>query len=212
MKLVENLIRQGYLKTPAVIDAFKTINRTDFLPSNLAENRNELEKLAEYDQALPIGEGQTISQPAVVAFMLELLNIQKGNNVLDIGSGSGWTTALLAQLVGPKGLVIAIERIPELYEFGRKNVGKYNFIKKGIVKMICANGSSGWEDGAPYDRILASASAEQIPIAWIEQLQENGIVVAPVFNSIWCCQKKLGGEILKKEYPGFIFVPLVKNF
>jgi len=134
MKLVENLIRQGYLKTPAVIDAFKTINRTDFLPSNLAENRNELEKLAEYDQALPIGEGQTISQPAVVAFMLELLNIQKGNNVLDIGSGSGWTTALLAQLVGPKGLVIAIERIPELYEFGRKNVGKYNFIKRELLK------------------------------------------------------------------------------
>lgn len=209
MGLIENLIQQGYLKTPAIIDAFKTIKRADFLPANLAKNRDELEKLAEYDQALPIGRGQTISQPAVVAFMLELLNPQKGNNVLDIGAGSGWTTALLAQIVGQNGSVTAIERIPELCEFCRRNVEKYNFIKKGIIKVICADGSAGWEQDAPYDRILASAAAEQIPAVWFEQLKENGVLVVPVLNSIWRCQKNLGGKILTEEYPGFIFVPLV---
>ncbi len=96
MALVENLIQEGWLKTPQIISAFRKIQRVDFLPDHLKE-------LAELNEALPIGGGQTISQPLVVAFMLELLQPEAGDKILDVGSGSGWTTALLAQILSQKG-------------------------------------------------------------------------------------------------------------
>jgi len=126
MNLVDSLIQQGWLKTPRIIEAFRNVKRVDFLPDNL-------KNLDELNEALPIGFDQTISQPLVVAFMLELLRPQIGDKILDVGSGSGWTTALLSEIVGEEGRVIAIETIPELKEFGEKNVCKYNFINKGIV-------------------------------------------------------------------------------
>ena len=125
MNLIDSLIEEGWLKTPRIIEAFRKIKRVDFLP-------REIKDLAELNEALSIGYGQTISQPLVVAFMLELLDPQPGNKILDIGSGTGWTTALLAQIVGQKGKVIAIDIIPELVEFGKQNVAKYNFIEKGL--------------------------------------------------------------------------------
>ena len=121
MSLIDSLIQQGWLKTPEIIEAFRKIKRIDFLPEDMKD-------LAELNEALPIGYGQTISQPLVVAFMLELLQPKKGEKILDIGSGSGWTSALLADIVSQKensGKVIAIEFIPELKEFGEKNVAKY---------------------------------------------------------------------------------------
>lgn len=176
------------------------IKRGDFLPEDIKD-------LAKLNEALPIGYNQTISQPEVVAFMLELLEPAPGNKILDVGSGSGWTSALLAEIVGPEGKVIAIEIIPELMEFGKRNVAKYNF----PVQFICADGSKGYKKEAPYDRILASASAEKIPLAWREQLKVGGIIVAPVGNSIWRIVKKFspGGFVFEEiEYPGFVFVPL----
>ena len=111
MALIDSLIKEGWLKTPRIIKAFREVKRVDFLPK-------EIKDLAELNEALSIGYGQTISQPLVVAFMLELLQPQPGDKILDVGSGSGWTTALLAQIVGQKGKVIAIDIIPELVEFG----------------------------------------------------------------------------------------------
>ena len=113
-KLVYGLMSRGYLKSDQIIDAFSEISRMEFVPK-------ELELEAEEDVALPIGYGQTISQPLVVAFMLELLDPQSGQKIMDVGSGSGWTTALLAHIVGNDGKVIGIERIKELKEFGEKN-------------------------------------------------------------------------------------------
>jgi len=173
MSLIDSLILRGYLKTPSVIEAFRKIKRADFLPSHL-------KSLSDIDEALPIGEGQTISQPAVVAFMIELLEPKKGEKILDVGSGSGWTTALLAQIVGEKGKVFGIELIPSLAEFGKENIKRYNFIENGIVKILCQDGSKGLPEEAPFDKILVSASAEDVSQAFREQLKKGGRLVIPI--------------------------------
>jgi len=221
MNLIDSLIGGGWLKTPRIIEAFRRIKRVDFLPK-------DLEDLAELNEALPIGYGQTISQPLVVAFMLEQLEPKEGDKILDIGSGSGWTSALLGEIVGKKGRVIAIDIIPELVEFGKKNVAKYNFLapyrtegsgagiekglpagRQGIVEFICTDGSKGYKKEAPYDKILASASAQSLPQAWKEQLKIGGRIVTPIDTSIWVFIKKNEEEFEEYEYPGFVFVPLV---
>jgi protein-L-isoaspartate(D-aspartate) O-methyltransferase len=205
MELINSLILEGWLKTPRIIEAFKKIKRVDFLPENL-------KSLSELNQALPIGFGQTISQPLVVAFMMELLQPEPGNIVLDIGSGSGWTTAILSEIVGLKGKVFALEIIPELKDFGEKNVSKYNFVAKGIASFFCCDGSKGYKEGAPYDRILASAFVVgEIPVFWKEQLKIGGRMVVPVGNSICLFIKEQNKKIEKYCYPGFAFVPLVKR-
>jgi len=147
MALINDLIKEGWLKTPRITEAFSKIKRVDFLPEDMKD-------LAEENTALSIGFGQTISQPLVVAFMLELLEPKVGEKILDIGSGSGWTAALLAEIVGEKGKVFALEAIPELKEFGEKNVSKYGFVDRGTVEFICADGSKGLENKAPFDKIL----------------------------------------------------------
>lgn len=221
MSLIDNLIEEGWLKTPRIIEAFKKVKRVDFLPE-------DIKNLAELNEALLIGFGQTISQPLVVAFMLEQLDLKEGDKILDVGSGSGWTTALLAEIIGLKGKVIAIEVIPELMEFGKKNVEKYNFIEKGVVEFICADGSKGYKKAAPFDKILASAAlaaakggkedlssltaATNIPQAWKEQLKIKGRIVTPIGSSIWLFIKNsaLKGFVFEEiEYPGFAFVPLI---
>ncbi len=205
MDLIDNLIQTGWLKTSNIIDAFRKIKRKDFLPE-------ESKDLSELNEALPIGFGQTISQPLVVAFMLEQLQPRQGDKILDIGTGSGWTTALLAEIVGSKGKVIAIEVIPKLKEFGEKNVAKYNFLEKGLVEFICADGSKGYEKEMPYDKILASASAqEKIPYAWKQQVKIGGRIVTPIGSSIWLFIKKSEKEFKEQEYPGFAFVPLIEK-
>ncbi|MDI6591526.1 MAG: protein-L-isoaspartate O-methyltransferase [Patescibacteria group bacterium] len=224
MSLIDSLINEGWLKTPRIIEAFRKIKRADFLPE-------DIKNLAELNEALPIGFGQTISQPLVVAFMIEELKPESGDKILDVGSGSGWTSALLAYIVSqkgnpkfeirnhkqiqnsklkiPNGKVIAVEVIPELKEFGEKNVAKYNFIKKGIVEFICADGSKGYEKEAPFDKILVSAAAREFYPAWKEQLKIGGRIVVPIGSSIWVIHKKSEREFIEREYPGFAFVPLI---
>lgn len=204
MSLIDSLILNGYLKTSHIIEAFRKIKRVDFLP-------NHLKSLSEVDEALPIGQGQTISQPAVVAFMIELLQPKKGDKILDVGSGSGWTTALLAQIVGEDGKVFGIELLPSLAELGKENIKKYNFIEKGIVKILCQDGSKGLKKEAPFDKILVSASADKVPEALKEQLKIKGRIVIPIGTSIWLFIKKGKDNFEKKEYFGFLFVPLIEK-
>lgn len=204
MALIDNLIKQGWLKTPSIINAFRKIKRIDFLPE---DSKN----LADLNSALPIGYGQTISQPLVVAFMLEQMQPKQGHKILDIGSGSGWTTALLSEIVGEKGKVIAIELVEELKDFGQKNTAKYNFVKKGVAEFICADGSKGYKKEAPFDRILASASALKIPLAWKKQLKMGGKIVTPIKTSIWVFTKNSETDFEKVEHLGFVFVPLITD-
>lgn len=207
MALTDDLIKDSWLKTPEIIEAFRKIKREDFLPE-------EIKNLAELNEALPIGYNQTISQPLVVAFMLELLQPKEGEKILDIGSGSGWTTALLAEIAGKKGRVFAIETVPELKEFGEKNAAKYG----GSTEFICADGSKGYQQYASrpefaegFDKILASASAEKLPEIWKGQLKIGGRIVAPINSSIWLFIKKSDTEFSETEYPGFVFVPLIEK-
>ena len=203
MALIDNLIKDGWLRTASIIDAFQKIKREDFLPE-------DMKNLASINEALPIGDGQTISQPLVVVFMLEHLQPQKGQRILDIGAGSGWTTALLAEIVGEKGRVIGIEIVERLREFGERNIRKYDFIESGIVKFMQGDGRKGYIEEAPFDRILCSASVQkEIPKAWKDQLKVGGIMVTPVNSSIWVLIKESEDNFKEIEYPGFAFVPLI---
>ena len=201
-QLIENLIGAGYLKTSEIINAFYKINRIDFIPEDLKAE-------AQINAPIPIGYGQTISQPLTVAFMLELLEPKEGDKILDVGSGSGWQSSLLAYLAGNSGGVIAIERIPELSEFGKNNSKKYNFKN---LKFVAGDGSKGYEKEAPYDKIIVAAAAfDKIPEELKKQLKIGGRMVIPVENSIWLVVKKEENEFEEKEFPGFVFVPLVEN-
>jgi len=204
-KLVNDLIRDGYLKSDAIIEAFECVNRIEFVP-------NELELQVNANVALPIGYGQTISQPLVVAFMLELLDPKRGQKVMDVGSGSGWTTALLAHIVGKQGKVISLEVIEELLCIGKKNIDKFGFVKNSIVECYDTDGNKGFPAQAPYDCILVSASAaNEIPQALKDQLAIGGKMVIPVRSSIVYLEKKSETEFYKEEFPGFTFVPLIFN-
>ncbi|MCX6813245.1 MAG: protein-L-isoaspartate O-methyltransferase [Candidatus Azambacteria bacterium] len=201
---VSGFIKQGVLKTPRIIEAFEKIDRVDFV-------LQELKGEAYINEPLPIGERQTISQPLTVAFMIELLQPKSGDRIFEVGFGSGWQTALLAKIIGKKGKIYAVERIKELFEFGAKNISTYNFIKKGIVKTILGDATMGLKKYAPFDSIVAGASAQEVPEEWLKELKVGGRLVMPVRNSVWLYIKKSEKEFEKQEFPGFVFVPLVSE-
>lgn len=187
--------------SPVLEDAIHQIPRANFLPPEQVSGTR-------LDMPLPIGFGQTNSQPSTVYQMLEWLDVVRGQRVLDVGSGSGWTTALLANLVGLHGKVVAVEKIPELLEFGRQNVQRLGFTN--AIFHRAKEGVVGWSAGAPYDRILVSAAASEVPPELLEQLRPGGRMVIPVRNAIMVIDKDETGAIDSLEYPGFVFVPLVK--
>jgi len=206
-QLVEHLIKSGVLRTPHIITAFRAIDRNDFVPQ-------DWQSVAYEDYPIPIGYGQTISQPYTVAFMLELLQPKPGQKILDVGSGSAWTTALLAHIVGLKGKVFGIEIIPGLVEFGKQNVAKYRFDHAQILQAGPPAGEAGKKLGlpkeAPFDKILASAAANKLPKELIQQLQIGGTLVVPVRNDVLRVQKISAKETAVETFPGFAFVPLVR--
>lgn len=199
--LVKYLQTSGALKTDRIIKSFKAVDRSDFVP-------NSLQSVAFADQALPIGWGQTISQPATVAFMLELLQPNLGDKVLEIGFGSGYVAALLSQIVGKTGLVVAVERIAELGQQAYKNLTKYNFPQ---LRLVIANASKGIKQPAAYDKIIISAAASKMPAEVISQLTEGGKMVFPYGQDLQeiILLEKVDNKIIKQSYPGFVFVPLV---
>lgn len=181
-----------------VAHAFAAVERTDFIP-------NELKAAAGQDMPLPIGYGQTISQPSTVRLMLEWLAPQPGDRVLDIGSGSGWTTALLSYLVRPSGQVYAVEKIPELFAFGRRNCERLGLKN---IQFFPADMAFGLPHCAPYERILVSAAADTLPSELLEQLAVGGKLVIPVGHSILEITRR-PAELKTVKHPGFIFVPLI---
>src|SRR3989344_1658814 len=178
-ELVENLKLSGVLKPPAIIAAFLRADRKRFVPP-------EFQKDAYRDAPLPIGKGQTISQPATVAFMFELLQAKPGYRVLDIGFGSGWTAALLSEIVGPGGKVFALEVVPEVYEFGKRNLERAGY--KNVTTLL----RSGSIALAPRGRLV-------IPVG------------TPYSCSVVLVEKSAAGKIRRTDHPGFAFVPFVET-
>jgi protein-L-isoaspartate(D-aspartate) O-methyltransferase len=203
-ELVNYLIKEKYLKTARIIKAFKEINRADFVQEGEKED-------AYVNAPLPIGFNQTISQPLTVAFMLELLAPQEGDRIMDIGSGSGWQTALLAHIAGESGKVFAVEILPSLAHWGKVNVEKYEFVSRGRVEFFERDGSKGLPEFAPFDKIIAAASAEKLPESWKSQLKPGGRIVAPVKTSVWLVEREGAEKFRETEFPGFSFVPLVSR-
>ena len=209
MSLIDELINNGSLKSPEIIKAFRTVRRRDFI-------RPEDSGQAEINAPLSLGFGQTISQPQTVAFMMEKLKPGAGEKILDIGCGSGWTSALLSFIVGAVGKVYGLERICELKNFAEANLDKYNFIKNRVVHIICSDGFYGLPEFGPFDKILVSAAAEEIPDELLKQLKIGGRLVMPIgrrfaSQSIIVIDRITADEFKSKEYPGFIFVPLIKS-
>jgi len=199
--LVNHLKRSGVLITPSIEKAFLSADRKLFVGKNNQE-------FAYYDEALQIPASQTISQPYTVAFMLEELAAQKGERILDVGVGSGWSMALLSHITGPEGYVYGVERKKELVEFANANLKK---IKHTNFSVEQSGVIPGLPEKAPFDRILVSASSNSIPKELINQLKNSGVMVIPVRNSILRIKKIDLKNIDVKKYDGFVFVPLVLN-
>ncbi len=201
--LVQELLRWKYIKSERVKRAFLSVDRANFVPE-------EVRAQAYYDDPLPIGYKQTISAPSIVATMLELLDVHEGDKVLEIGTGSGYNACLLAAL---GGTVITIERIPQLRDFAKKNMEKCPF--RDRIKILLGDGSMGYRPEAPYDRIIVTCGAPDIPKTLIEQLKVGGRMVIPVggtfFQELYVVDKTEEG-IVKRVLGDVAFVPMIGRF
>ena len=202
--LLLQLKERNVLTDPRIEGALHAIDRARFVPK---EKRLE----AYQNYPLSIGYGQTISQPETVVFMLELLKAQPGDTVLDVGSGSGWQSALLGHIVGEKGYVHGMEIVSELADMSKKAIESYDFLSDGRVTIHEKSAQEGLPEKAPFERIIAAAELpEDIPASWIQQLAPGGRIVAPVKDKIVLLIKDENGEMERHEYPGYMFVPFVE--
>jgi protein-L-isoaspartate(D-aspartate) O-methyltransferase len=184
-----------------VLDAIRRVDRSLFVPE-------ELKNSAQLDQPLPIGYSQTISQPYIVAYMSAALAVEKHHKVLEIGTGSGYQCAVLAELAGE---VYSIERIPELSEHARRVLQKNGYRN---VTCVSGDGKQGLEKYAPYDRIIVTAAASSIPPALIEQLVTDGLILLPVgprggIQKLILGRKLVSGTLETRTLLDVVFVPLV---
>jgi len=200
--LINSWQKRGLISDQRVLEAFRTISREQFVPSGF-------ESKAYHDVPLKIGYGQTISQPFTLLSMIELLNVTKTDKILEIGAGSGYGAAILGQLASQ---VYAIEIVSELVKLAQGNL---NQAKINNVEVIEWDGSRGYDRKSPYDKVIVSAACCEIPKALIEQLGEDGIIVAPVGDRQSQVMTRVVkcNEGLKKSYFGsYTFVPLTGKF
>ena len=181
--------------------AFERVHRTDFLPPDQHGFAGE-------DAALPIGHGQTNSQPSTVHAMLDLLEVEPGHRVLDVGCGSAWTTALLGDLVGDGGEVVGVEIVPELVAWGRANLAAYAMPWARVEQA--RDGVLGAPESAPYDRILVSAEASRVPEELLAQLVVGGLLVVPVRGRMTVVRRTAGEPEVRHE-GWYSFVPLIES-
>ncbi|MDG6243921.1 MAG: protein-L-isoaspartate O-methyltransferase [Methanolobus sp.] len=161
------------------------------------------------DNPLSIGYAQTISAPHMVAIMCDLLELQGGQEILEIGTGSGYNAAVMAEIIGKKGKIYSIERIEKLAISARESLEKAGYSN---VDVILGDGSLGHAEHAPYDRICVTASAPDTPKPLVEQLKRGGIMVLPegeTYQNLYVIRKSMDGEITKENRGGVVFVPLV---
>jgi protein-L-isoaspartate(D-aspartate) O-methyltransferase len=201
-EMVEFQIRARGVRDERVLAAMRKVPRHFFVPENW-------ERAAYEDRPLPIGEGQTISQPYIVAVMTEQLDLSPQDRVLEIGTGSGYQAALLAELAGT---VISIERLPEIADRARENLARAGVTG---VRVVVGDGTEGYPPEAPYDAVIVTAATPEIPGPLIDQLGKGGRLIAPVGPRE--CQDliklvKREGRVEKIPLGGVCFVPLIGQF
>ncbi len=214
-KLIESLIKRHVLRTPKVIKAMQTVARAKFLPA-------DAQAYSATDTPLQIGCGQTVSAPHMVGIMNEALELQTGQKILEVGAGSGWHAATIAEIVAPKqaprsewGHVYTVEINASLAETARKNIMNTGFGDR--VTIVVKDGSKGYPEKAPYDRILVAAAAPEIPKPLVDQLKSGGILLIPVgnaalFQTLHKVTKGSDGKLGEESLGGVAFVPLVGEY
>jgi len=199
--MVERQIESRGIDDPNIIGAFRTVPRELFVSSEYAE-------LAYGDHPLPIEAGQTISQPYIVALMIEAAGIKPGDKVLEVGGGSGYAAAVIGQIAGT---VISVERQHDLVALARQRLASLGYDN---VRVVEGDGTRGCPDEAPFDAILAAASGSHVPQSLIDQLREGGRLVMPVGDPGWVQKlvkvtKAPDGRLNKEDLGGVRFVPLI---
>jgi protein-L-isoaspartate(D-aspartate) O-methyltransferase len=196
--VVRTIERRG-VEDPDVLRAMRTVKRHQFVPEKYQGS-------AYADHPLPIGHGQTISQPYIVALMTELLELETTDRVLEIGTGSGYQAAILAEIVAEVYTVEIIEPLAMEAQERLKRLGYDN------IYTLHADGYFGWEEHAPYDAIIVTAAPDHIPQPLVQQLEDGARLVIPVgppggYQSLWQVTKE-GDQVKKRNVTGVLFVPL----
>lgn len=201
-RMVAGLRGRGLVFSERVAAALLKVPRHLFVPEDVRSQ-------AYRDTPLPIGDGQTISAPHMVAVMAGALELHEGQKVLEIGAGSGYNAAVMAELVGPSGQVITLERHPALAERAARTLLEAGYPN---VKVVVGDGSLGYPEEAPYDRISVTCGAPRVPEALAEQLRDGGIMLIPVggleYQSLLRVQKN-GDQLLVEDLGSVVFVPLI---
>ncbi|MBI5124160.1 MAG: protein-L-isoaspartate(D-aspartate) O-methyltransferase [Candidatus Omnitrophica bacterium] len=197
--VAQQLIPRG-ISDKKVLDVFRKVPRHEFVPKDLWRSAYD-------DYPLPIGENQTISQPYMVALMTECLKLKGHERVLEVGTGSGYQAAILAELAKE---IYSVERFRELADNAKRVLDSLGY--KNIMTKV-GDGTLGWEDGAPYDGIVVTAGAPSIPQSLVKQIKDGGRLVIPVgtggFGQILTVVERRGGSIHTSEICSCVFVPLV---
>lgn len=203
--LVEKLFNHGYIKTEKVKKAILHVPREEFMPP-------ETKSYAYLDRPLPIGEGQTISAPHMVAIIAEKLDLCEGMNILEIGTGFGYNAAVVSEIVGSAGHVYTVERIPFLAEKARENLENTGYNDQ--VTVIIGDGTLGYPEKAPYDRIYGTASAPKVPEPLKKQLKIGGKLIIPMgshnyFQELISVLRINDDEFQFQNLGGVAFVPMI---
>lgn len=193
-----DLLKKRGITDERLLRAMNVVDRHEFVQGAFIDRGYE-------DSALPIGYSQTISQPYTVAYMTECLEVEKGDKILEIGTGSGYQAVILAEM-GAR--VYTMERHMDLLNQARKSFDRFGY----HIASKCGDGTLGWSEFAPYDGIIVTAGAPKVPKPLLDQITDGGIIVIPIgdteIQSLHVI-KRLGGKYETEEFPGFKFVPLV---
>ncbi len=208
-RLVKRLMDERIIRSSEVARAMRAVPREWFLPESVVEG-------AYVDVPLPIGYGQTISAPHMVALVAEALGLKTGYKALEVGAGSGYNAAVLAEIVAPEGSgegghVYTVEIMPELFEYARRSLESAGYGER--VTVILGDGSLGCPEYAPYDRIVVSAATPKVPEALVDELEVDGVLVAPVggayfYQELIKVRRRTDGKVFEQSLGGVAFVPL----